>query len=114
MPCQWIVPSIADYSTTSKRINRLDIKIEDSNSKEFENDYLVIAIDCTGIKVINRGQWMRDKWKAKSNKNKGYLKIHIVTVNLKSKKILSMQVTDEDVHDSKALPELVESFCRSS
>ena len=46
----------------------------------------------------------RDKWKIKK---KGYLKIH-VAVNVKSKKILSMKkVTDERVHDSKALPELV-------
>ncbi len=46
----------------------------------------------------------RDKWNVKK---KGYLKIHIATVNVKSKKILSMRVTDEHVHDSKALPELV-------
>ncbi|HXT83348.1 MAG TPA: transposase, partial [Verrucomicrobiae bacterium] len=37
---------------------------------------------------------------------KGYLKIH-VAVNIKTKKILSMKITDEHVHDSKALPGLV-------
>ena len=38
---------------------------------------------------------------------KGYLKIH-VAVNVKTKKkILSIKVTDEHVHDSKVLPELV-------
>ena len=47
---------------------------------------------------------MRDKWNVRK---KGYLKIHIA-VNVKTKKILSMKVTDEHVHDSKALPELVE------
>jgi hypothetical protein len=55
------VPSIPDHSTISRRINRLDIKIQDK-SKEFENDYLIIAIESTGIKVTNRGQWMREKW----------------------------------------------------
>ncbi len=36
---------------------------------------------------------------------KGYLKIHVVAVNVKTKKILSMKVTaDEHIHDSKALP----------
>ncbi len=54
------VPSIPDYSTINRRINRMDVKIEDK-SKEFENDYIVIAIDSTGIKVPNRGQWMQDK-----------------------------------------------------
>jgi hypothetical protein len=102
------VPSIPDYTTISRRINRLDIKIQDK-SKEFENDYIVIAIDSTGIKVTNRGQWMRDKW---NMRKKGYLKIHIAT-NVKTKEILSMKVTDEHVHDSKALPELVDDIIKS-
>jgi hypothetical protein len=45
-------------------------------------------------------------------KKKGYLKIHIA-VDIKTKKILSMKVTDEHVHDSKALPELVDNIARS-
>jgi hypothetical protein len=35
---------------------------EDNKSKEFEDKYIVIAIDSNGIKVTNRDQWMRDKW----------------------------------------------------
>jgi hypothetical protein len=91
----------------------LNIKINDnkSSSKEFEDEYIIIAIDSTGIKVTNRGQWMREKWHIKNKK--GYLKIH-VAVNVKSKKILSIKVTeDEHVHDSKALPELVENIIKS-
>jgi hypothetical protein len=39
-----------------RRINKLDIKIkEDDKSKEFEDEYITIAIDSTGIKVTNRG-----------------------------------------------------------
>jgi IS5 family transposase len=101
------VPSIADYSTISRRVNRLDIKINGNKSMEFEDDYIVIAIESTGIKVTNRGQWMEDKWHVR----KGYLKIHIA-VDVKSKKILSMKVTDEHVHDGKALPELVENVIK--
>jgi uncharacterized protein with FMN-binding domain len=44
---------------------------------------------------------------------KGYLKIHIVAVNVKTKKILSIKVTNEYVHDSKALPELVDEVIKS-
>nr|MBA3285947.1 IS5 family transposase [Nitrosopumilus sp.] len=95
--------------TINRRISRLDVKINDNKSKEFENDYIIIAVDSTGIKVTNRGQRMRDKWHIKK---KGYLKIH-VAVDVKSKKILSMKVTDEHVHDSKALPELVDDAIRS-
>ncbi len=100
------VPSIPDFTTINRRINKLNIPINNNNNNKLSKDeYLIIAIDSTGIKVTNRGQWMRDKWKSKNNK-KGYLKIH-VAVNVKTKKILSMKVTDEHVHDSKALPELV-------
>lgn len=41
------------------------------------------------------------------------MKIHIA-VNVKSKEILSIKVTDDEhVHDSKALPELVENIIKS-
>ena len=43
------VPSIPDYSTLSRRVNRLDMKTEDNNikGKESEDDYLIIAINST-------------------------------------------------------------------
>ncbi len=53
---------------------------------------------------------MKDKWNVKNNK--GYLKIH-VALDIKNKKILSIKVTDEHTHDSKALPELVENIIES-
>jgi hypothetical protein len=56
---------------------------------------------------------MRDKWNAKNNK-KEYLKIHIVAVNVKTKKIISMKVIDDEhVNNSKALPELVDEATKS-
>jgi hypothetical protein len=109
------LPSIPDFTTINRRINKLNIQINNNNNnkdKVSEDEYLIIAIDSTGIKVTNRGQWMRDKWDVRNNNKKGYLKIHIA-VNVKSKKILSMKVTDEHVHDSKALPELVENIIKS-
>ncbi len=105
------VPFIPNYTTINRRINRLDIKIKGDNNKnkDFEDEYIVISMDSTGIKVTNRGQWIREKWHVKK---KGYLKIH-VAVNAKTKKILSMTVTDEHVHDGKALPELVDEVIKS-
>ena len=106
------VPSIPDFTTINRRINKLNISINNNTDRVSEDDYLIIAIDSTGIKVTNRGQWMQDKWKSKNNNKKGYLKIH-VAVNVKTKKILSIKVTDEYVHDSKALPELIENVMES-
>jgi hypothetical protein len=103
------VPSIPHYTTINRRINRLNIKVEDTVTEEFINDNsIIIAIDSTGIKVTNRSQWLRDKW----NIRKGYLKIH-VAVDVKTKKIISLKVTDEHVHDGKVLHRLVEDITKS-
>src|SRR3954453_17570766 len=106
------VPSIPDYTTINRRINRLYIKIKDidNKNKQIKDEYIVVAIDSTGIKVTNRGQWMKEKWHIKNKK--GYLKIHIA-VDVKTKKILSIKVTDAHIHDSKALPELVDNIIKS-
>jgi hypothetical protein len=63
----------------------------------------VIALDSTSIKVANRGGWIRHKW----NVRRGYLKIH-VAVDIRKKKIVSMEVTSEEVHDGKVLKKLIE------
>ena len=99
-----------------RRINKLNIKVEDIVTKESTRDeYIVITVDITGIKVTNRGQWMgEDKWHLKNKQ--GYLKIHIIAVNIKiNKNILSIKVTDEDEHvhdDSKVLPKLVNDIIK--
>jgi len=98
------LPSIPDYSRICRRINRLDIKI-DANNSNLHDDNCVIAIDSTGVKVTNRGEWIRHKWKVK----RGYLKIHIA-VDIKKKRILSLDVTSEQVHDGKVLSELVDDI----
>ncbi len=98
------LPSIPDYSNISRRINRLDIKISDDITKSnLHDDNFVIAIDSTGIKVSKRGEWIRHKWNVK----RGYLKIHLA-VDIKKKRILSLDVTSEEVHDVKVLPKLVD------
>ena len=98
--------SIPDYSRICRRINILKIKInDDANNSSFHDDNFVIAIDSTDVKVTNRGEWIRRKWKVK----RGYLKIHIA-VDIRKKRILSLQVTSEKVHDGKVLPELVDDI----
>lgn len=110
------IPSIPHFSTINRRINRLNVKIKDDSNKNTNLDdwYIIIAVDSTGIKVTNRGQWMNKKWNVnRSTKKKGYLKIH-VAVDIKSKEILSMEITDEHVHDGKMLPNLVKDIKKSN
>ncbi|MDW3612366.1 MAG: IS5 family transposase [Nitrososphaeraceae archaeon] len=99
------LPSIPDYSNISRRIKRLDIKISSEDELSVHADNFVIAIDSTGIKVTNRGEWIRHKWNVK----RGYLKIH-VAVDIKRKRILSLHVTSEQVHDGQVLPILVDDI----
>ncbi len=53
---------------------------------------------------------MQDKWKAGK---KGYLKIH-VAVNIKTKEILALEVTDEKVHDGKVMKQLIEQVLNNN
>ncbi len=50
------IPEIrsADYTTLRERISKLEMNIPVP-----END-IVVAVDSTGIKVTNRGEWMRE------------------------------------------------------
>lgn len=98
------------YSQICRRTNKLDIDIN-SGDDGIDNDIvIIIAADSTGIKVTNRGQWMQDKWNLGK---KGYLKIH-VAVNIKTKEILALEVTDEKVHDSKVMKNLVEGVLNNN
>ena len=54
---------------------------------------------------------MQDKWNVKNKK--GYLKIH-VAVDIKTKQILALEVTDEKVHDNKVIKNLVEGVLNNN
>ncbi len=94
----------ADYSTICKRIKKMDIKLPE---EKLGND-MVVALDSTGMKVSNRGEWMREKWK----RRRGWIKVHIV-VDAKSKKLLAMEITDERTGDGKMLKPLIEKVERN-
>ena len=94
------------YSTIWERTNQLDMQLEGVKTDE----PISIAIDSSGIKVTNAGDWMRKKkWKVK----RGYLKIHLA-VDTKSKQALSMQVTEETVSDGSQTEPLVEEAMRKN
>lgn len=98
---------IPDFTTIWWRVGRMKINLDHQKVNPSERDDVVIAVDSTGIKVTNRGEWILDKWKNKKRIRKGFIKIH-VAVDIKTKKIVSMRVTKEDVHDGKMLKELVD------
>jgi hypothetical protein len=97
------IPSIPNYSTINRRVNTHDIRISELHEVgKDDDDDIIIGLDSTGIKVANRGEWMRHKWHVR----RGYLKIH-VAVNIKNKKIISLEITSE-VRDGNMLKKLVD------
>ena len=82
------------------RISRIKIKLAPSVNL---NEDVVIAVDSTGIKVANRGEWIRHKWKSR----RGFIKIH-VAVDTTTKQIVSMKVTKENVGDGSMFKPLLE------
>ena len=89
-----------DYTTIWWRVSRMQIDLDPSIRPDED---VTIALDASGIKVSNRGEWIRKKWKVR----RGFIKIHLA-VDVKTRQILSMEVTKEDVPDGRMLKPLVE------
>jgi hypothetical protein len=102
---QWEPRLVApDYSTTCRRVNRLNIGLEPRLNPD---EPVTLAVDASGIKVADRGEWMRMKWR----RRRGFLKIHIA-VDVETKQIVAMEVTDERTGDGRMLKPLVEQAQR--
>lgn len=91
---------VPDYTTMWWRISRTRVVLDPN--VDWDED-VTIAVDSTGIKVSNRGEWIRQKWAVK----RGFIKVHLA-VDVKTGKILSMRVTKEETHDGRMLIPLVE------
>ena len=95
---------VPDFTTVWWRVSRINIKLDPSVHPKED---VVIAVDSTGIKVANRGEWIRRHDKCSSSTTrKGFIKIH-VAVDTRSKLIVSMKVTKEDVGDGRMLKSLI-------
>ncbi len=92
---QKYVPSLVkiDHSTIHRRIVSLGLNF-DKSVRHKKN--LVVSIDSSGLKVHNRGEWIRHKHRVR----RGYLKIHFA-VNAKTREILELESTKEEVHDNR-------------
>ena len=98
-----LVPEIkpTDYSNIWRRGTQLKHNIPETISSS--DDPVVIAVDSTGIKVTNRGEWMREKWKI----HRGWIKVHLA-VDVKTKEIVAIEVTDERVSDGSKFNSIID------
>ncbi len=88
-----------DYTTIWWRIAKM--KVDLAASIDLDKD-VTIAVDSSGIKVSNRGEWIHKKWRVQ----RGFIKVHIA-VDTKTKQILAIEVTKEDVGDGRMFGRLV-------
>jgi len=78
------------YSQVCRRVNKMDIKFTTNNQN------LIVGVDSSGIKVSNRGDWMRKKWKVK----KGWIKV--VVMGDSKGNIVDIRVGNEDLNEGKS------------
>lgn len=88
-----------DHSTIQRRIAKMNL---DFYSSVKHRKGIIASIDSSGLKVHNRGEWIRHKHQVK----RGYLKIHF-SVNTKTGEILDLESTKEEVHDNKMFRPIV-------
>jgi len=87
----------------------LAIKIPPSIDKtldDYVDGIIFVVVDSTGLKVYNRGEWIREIYGPKVWRKRGFIKMH---VSFDIRKILSLRVTDERVKDHKMFKELIMS-----
>lgn len=98
---------VPDYTTICRRVSAFVPEFE----RRFENqdEEVVIVVDSSGIKVTSKGEWVKGQGKRKLIK--GYLKIRLA-VDVKTKQILAMEVTDERVDNPKLFEPLVKKARR--
>ena len=82
--------AVPNFRTICYRFLKLDIQFK---FEEELTDDAIIIVDSTGMKVTNRGEWIRMKRRV-------WVKLH-TAYEAKSKKIVEFKVTDERGQDCK-------------
>ena len=98
------------YTTIYRRFQSLEVK---RNGNVFtitggRTVLIRLAVDSTGLKQHNRGEWIRHKWKVR----RGFVKLHVM-VDVDMKKILAVRVTDDRTGDSPMLIPLLDDALKS-
>ena len=77
---------VNNYSNACRRINDLTL---DLPKIDFDKP-IYVGNDGSGIKVSNRGEWMRQKWQVR----RGWIKA-VITVDVENKKLLDIEVFEK-------------------
>ncbi len=89
-----------DHSTIIERLNTLNIPLDIDKNRSYRT-----AIDTTGNKLSNRGEYIRNKWRVR----RGWIKVSIA-VDRFTKELLDVEVSLEDVSDWKLAKKHLENL----
>lgn len=91
---------VISYSQINRRINALDLTFPVRNNNIVIGDDIV-GSDATGIKVSNRGEWMRHKWKIQ----RGWIKV--VLLGNKNGKVVDVIVGVEELDENESFRKMI-------
>ena len=94
------------HPTIYRRINGISVNITDSEMVATTPDgtrHVFLATDGSGLKVDNRGEWIRKKWKVR----RGFVKMHVL-MDIDTGMVLSLRITTEKVGDPKMFVPLLD------
>jgi hypothetical protein len=77
---------VNNYTNACRRINDLSLSLP---SIDFDKP-IYVGNDGSGVKVSNRGEWMRQKWQVR----RGWIKA-VITLDVESKKLLDIDVFEK-------------------
>jgi len=89
------------YTSIFRRIRKIVPQLHHTAGKPVE-----YAIDSTGFKITNRGDYLGNKW---NRKRSGWSKLHAV-ISIHDVSVLSFTITDDHVHDAKAGRKILKSI----
>jgi len=81
---------VISYSQICRRVNKINIKFT------ARGDNLIVGVDGSGMKVSNRGDWMRKKWKVK----RGWIKV--VVMGDSKGNVVDIRVGNEGLNEGKS------------
>ncbi|SFF27960.1 Transposase DDE domain-containing protein [Sulfitobacter brevis] len=95
--------AVPDFSILSRRGNGLTLRLKPRSKSDKP---LQLVVDSTGLKIFGEGDWLEQKHKTK-RKRRSWRKLHL-GLDLVSGQIVCSDLTQDDVGDPTALPDLLD------
>jgi len=104
------LPATPHYSSICRRLRRLGEVYYVKRKKSKSGKPIYAVMDGTGLKVCNRGEWMRYKHKGK---RKGFVRI-TWAVDANTGKVLEFKATTEKTGENKKFLPILRKMCKNN